>query len=238
MLFLILANNPLTAQENPKPLNASDTRLNFSFSVRHDGPAFEFKVNLDNDGIISGVSVYRRGATRELQTLPGCRQFPDQVNDIWTKHDLSLLITHADLNFDGYEDLELMSNYIPHLDKKLYCIYLWDNKLGRFNYSKELTGIATNIEAHPESKTLTEREDWQGGGAWRESKYRWNGNKLELIEQNSLMGEWGMQAKDRCGFTFTCSRLIHGKFATTLTKQICSPDEMDALPECPGATAP
>lgn len=92
-------------------------------------------------------------------------------------------------------DLELMSNYTPHLDKKLYCIYLWDNKLGRFNYSKELTEIASNLEAHRENKTLTAREDWQGG-AWEESKYRWNRDKLELIEQNSLLGDWSSQTKD------------------------------------------
>lgn len=103
LAFLILAHSYVTAQERSKPLDSSDTRLNFSFSVQHGGPLLEFKVNLDKRGIISGVSVYRKGVTDELQKLPGCSQFPDQVNENWDNHELSLLITRADLNFDGYE---------------------------------------------------------------------------------------------------------------------------------------
>ncbi len=57
-------------------------------------------------------------------------EFTDEVTDGWQQYEIDMLINHADLKFDGFEDLELLQNYIPHLDKKLYCIYLWENKAG------------------------------------------------------------------------------------------------------------
>jgi hypothetical protein len=190
------------------------------------------------------MSTQFKGASDQLQRLPECDGSPDQVTKAWDDHGISLLIAHADLNFDGFEDLELLQNYIPHLDKKLYCVYVWNNETGRFSYSKELTKIASNLEVHPENKTLTNSEDWQGG-AWQETTYRWNGSKLEPIEQTSLLGDWSsllgdsnVKTKTECGFTYTCSRLVRGKLVTTLEKSVCTPDEMDQLPDCPGTEVP
>jgi len=127
-----------------------------------------------------------------------------------------------------------MQNYIPHLDKKLYCVFLWDAKTERFAYSKALSDIAANLQPHPESKTLTTREDWMGG-AWEESTHRWNGGKLELIEQDGL----GLKPSDgSCSFTYTCSRLIEGRLVTTLEKAVCTPEEMGNLPDCPSSPTP
>lgn len=222
------------AQERPKPLDSNDSRLNFSFTPHAGDKPLHLKVKLNRKGTITGVTVFREGEPYPLQTLHSCHDFPDQVDTNWRASEVSQLVVHADLDFDGFEDLELLQNYVPHLDKKLYCIFLWDSKAGQFAYSKELTEIATNLEPHPESKTLGVREDWQGG-PWQESTYRWNEGKLELIEQTSLLGDWSQQNDKVCGFTFSCSRLIRGKMAETLTKPICAPEEMSDLPRCPAA---
>lgn len=220
-----------------KAIDPDDPRLTFSFAIRPGGKPLRFKVKLGIDGAIAGVSVYRNGETRALQELSSCTNFTDQVDEDWGWGDISKLIAHADLNFDGYQDLELIQNYIPHLDKKLYCVFLWDAKAERFVYSKELTDIAANMEAHPKNKTLTTRDDWMGG-AWEESTYRWNNNKLELIEQTSFLGDWSTQTDKHCGFTFTCERLVNGKMVTTVEQPICTQEEMENLPGCPVIPAP
>jgi hypothetical protein len=236
-LCVFCADSRAAAQNRPKLLDPNDPRLAFSFPIKPGAEPFLLKVGLDKDGTITGVSVFRKGQLQPFQTLHACDEFPDHVDESWRDNEISLLVAHADLNFDGLEDLELLQNYIPHLDKKLYCIFLWDERAGQFRYSKDLSDISADIEAHPETKTLTTREDWQGG-AWEAMTYRWNDSKLEVIEDNSLIGGWDDPTSQKCGFGFTCSRLIHGKMTVTLAKDICTPDEMDNLPACPAAAPP
>jgi hypothetical protein len=236
-LCVFCADSRAAAQNRPNLLDPNDPRLTFSFPIKPGADPFRFKVGLDTDGTISNVSDFRKDQTQPFQTLPACEKFADQVSESWLDAEISLLVAHADLNFDGFEDLELLQFYIPHLDKKLYCIFLWDDKGGQFRYSKDLSDISSNIEADPKTKTIKTREDWQGG-PWEETTYRWNAGKLEVIEDNSLIGGWDDPANKKCGFGFTCSRLIHGKMTVTLAKDICTPDEMDSLPDCPAAAAP
>jgi hypothetical protein len=214
----------------PKPLDPSKARANYSFPVHAGGEIFRFKVEVDKTSTVTGVSVFHADSSILLQTLPTC---DSNLRVELTEYDEKLeLLEHADLNFDGFEDLKLLQYDNDHLGKKLYCIYLWDNETGRFLFSPELTEVAIDPVAHPESKTITTRSDWQGG-AHEESTYRWNGGKLELIQQNGLYGDWALQNGKTCHFTFSCRRLINGKMVTTLEKPVCTPDEMEKLPECP-----
>jgi hypothetical protein len=227
-----------TSQDIAMPLDPNDPRLSFSFSIQPGVPAFRFKVGLNKAGYVTGVSVSREGESVPFQALPKCAiiDIPEPVSDNWQAYEPSMLLTHADLNFDGFEDLELLTYDIPHLDKKLYCIYLWDNKAGRFRYSNALTELAVNPVPNPANKTITMHENWQGG-LWTESTYRWNGVKPELIEQNSLLANGSLKSNQECRFTFTCSRLVDGKMVRTLEKQVCSPT--DNLPPCsPSASSP
>lgn len=221
------------AQTGAPQANPSSLGLVSQFPVRAGGPAFRFVLALDKDGNVSSVTVTPPGKGKRRQTLATCGEGTDTYDDL-TRNlpDGSAILHHADLNFDGFEDLELTYIYIPHLGKRLDCIYLWEPKTERFAYSKELSEVATNLEPHPETKTLTTREDWQGG-LWEETTYRWKNQKLELIEQNNLLGDWRNSTAAECGFIYTCNRLIKGKLTTTLEKPICKPEEMDDLPRCP-----
>jgi hypothetical protein len=234
--FFPSIHNRATAQEKAKPLDPNDPRTTFSFPIHPGWKSFRFKVELDKIGTVTGVSVFRPGESTPFQALPSCgtKDLNEQVTEGWEDYDISKLLTHADLNFDGFEDLELLQYYIPHLDKRLYCIYTWDNKTERFRYSPELSDEAVDPVPHPESKTITMRDDWQGG-AYELRTYRWKGDKLELIEQNGLYGYWDPQSDGKCGFTFSCSRLVNGKMVTTLEKPVCTVDEMDHTPKCPAA---
>lgn len=231
-MFLGICASGADAQEEAKPLAPNDPRLDFQSPIQTGAPPLHFHVRLDKAGVITGVDVSRPGAAAPFQSLPSCEKNPDSIDTSWSDPDLSQLIGTDDLNFDGYQDLELLQFYIPHLAKRLYCVFLWNPKTGYFVFSKQLSDISVNLKVDTKAQTIHTREDWMGG-AWEESSYRWNDGKLNLIERNGLYGDWGSQTKTQCGFTFTCSRLIQRKMTTTLAKPICDPGEMDNLPTCP-----
>jgi hypothetical protein len=238
LVILVIANGcGLLAQTSTALPTQEDPGLTFNFPIQAGGKPLRFHLELNKEGYISGVSVFTPDRSMALQTLASCG-VGDETYAEFGKQTEDPLLKHADLNFDGFEDLELLYIYVPHLGKKLYCIYLWDPKVGRFRYSQEVTKLATNLEAQPASKTLTTHEDWMFG-PWQDSTYRWHAGKLELIEQTSLLGSWSppVGGQKGCGFTYTCSRLISGKMRDTLVKPICKPDEMDDLPECPAGPA-
>jgi hypothetical protein len=215
----------------------NDPGLTFNFPIQADGKPLRFRLELNKEGYVSGISVFASDRPIPMQTLASCG-VGDETYAEFGKQTDDALLKHADLNFDGFEDLELLYDYIPHLGKKLYCIYLWDPKTGRFRYSQEVTQLATNLEAQPRSKTLTTHEDWMFG-PWQDSTFRWHAGKLELIEQTSLLGSWSppVGGQKGCGFTYTCSRLIGRKMRDTLVKPICKPEEMEDLPACPAGLA-
>jgi hypothetical protein len=225
------------AQEQEKPLDAADPRLTSSFAIHAGGKPLRFTVELDKIGEVTGLQVFRHGEKTPLQTLPVCGDagLAEQVTDAWESYDFAKLVKHADLNFDGFEDVELLQDHSDHLAKYLYCIYLWDQKAGKFHLSDELTNDLGDPIPHPENRTLTTHEDWFGG-PWQDSTYRWVGDKLELIQQVSLLGDWSTQTEKQCGFDYSCGRLIHGKWVTTLDKPICTDKAMNDLPDCPTAS--
>ena len=232
LMGILLVGLLRAQQDEPKPLKPNDPRLNFSFAVSPDAQPFRFHVDLDRKGTIEGVSAYRRGETTPFQTLSSCGSFPDQIDTQWGWGDFTVLIAHADFNFDGYQDLELMQNYIPHLDTKVYCIFLWDNHAHLFRYSKELSDQGVNLEPDPKSKTLHARQDWMGGRG-EDRTYRWTGEHLELIEVQGEdpNGPDAASPGKACDEIY-CMQRIGGKVVTTLDK--CVKDGKPR-PECPAA---
>jgi len=225
----------LACGQQPAELpHSGDAGLDYSFSLASGEAPLRFNLEVDAKGYVTGIAVFAPGQQKPQQTLASCGGTDETVDDLTHDTDEPLL-KHSDLNFDGFEDLQLMYMYVPHLGKRLDCVYLWDPKAVKFVYSKELTEIGVSIEAHPGDKTLTTHEDWMFG-PWQDSTYRWIGGKPVLVEQASLLGGWG-QADNPCGFTYTCSKRIGGEMVETLTKKICKPEEMDDLPKCPTTPA-
>jgi hypothetical protein len=233
---LLVAGLCDTFAQSQAAQTTTDPALSFTFPIQPDSKPMRFQLDLNKAGYISGISIFAADQSQPMQTLASCG-VGDETYAEFQKQTDDPLLKHADLNFDGFEDIELLYDYVPHLDKQLYCIYLWDAKAGRFRYSQDVTNIATNIEAHPDDRTITTHEDWMFG-PWQDSTYRWRAGKLILVEQVSLLGSWSpSEGQKGCGFTYTCSRLIRGKMIDTLKKQICAPDEMDDLPACPATPA-
>jgi hypothetical protein len=142
------------------------------------------------------------------------------------------LLEHADLNFDGFEDVMLLQYYHPHLGTKVFCVYTWDNKSGLFRYAPEIPG--PNPVPHPESKTITVHQDWMGG-VYADSVYRWTGARFELIESS---GRAYGSDDAKCAFTDHCEKLLHGEMVTTLWRPVMCSDRDDQAPPLVCPTGP
>lgn len=120
---------------------------------------FSFKVEVDSTSTVTGVSVFHEGQRSPFQTLSSCNiDLPMQLLE---GDEQLALVNHADFNFDGNEDLQLLQYVNDHLGKSLFCVYLWDDKTDHFRYEPQLF-IADPIP-HPETRTITSHNDYQGG---------------------------------------------------------------------------
>jgi hypothetical protein len=225
-LFLVCLTAGL-AQQSPKPYDPAKGRVDYSFPVVAGVPAFRFHVQVDPTGVITGVAVFAPGAETPLQTLVPC-DVP--IAEPFNEHDQHLeLLRHADLNFDGFEDVELLRYLHPHLGTEIYCIYLWDPQSGRFRDAPE-DFPSMNPVVHPESRTLTVHRDWMGG-IYADTTFWWNGAKYEEVESS---GRSSTSDDPKCSFTDHCVRLINGKMVTTLQRPVvCKDDRVDPPLYCP-----
>ena len=227
-LWLAAAFLPSALSQNVLKLpNPEKARIHYSFAVRSGQEPFQFLVELDKNSTVTGVAVVRQRDSSPFQTLPACE---GGLKLELTEYDEQLdLLKHADLNFDGFEEIELLQYYSLHLGKSIYCIYKSDQKRGSFLPAPEIPNI--NPVAHPQSRTITVHEDWQGG-PYADHTYRWNRAKVKLIEENGRL--YGSD-NPKCGFTDFYSRLRNGKMITTAERASACDDQPDLPLVCPAA---
>src|SRR5712692_3393925 len=106
-----------------QPLDPNLARTSYTFRVHPGIPRFTFQVEVDKTSTITGVSVFREGARSPFQTLLACNK--DLPMQLLEGDEQLALVTQADLNFDGYEDVKLLQYTNDHLGKKLFCVYIW-----------------------------------------------------------------------------------------------------------------
>src|SRR6266699_3984748 len=228
VLFVgILVSRGATGAQLKKPLDPNSAQTDYSFRPRPGADALFFHVEVDASSTVTGVSVSHEGQRNAFQTLSSCsKDLPMQLLEGDEKLGLG---RHADFNFDGYEDLELLQYANDHLGKSLFCVYLWDDRTGRFRYEPQLF-IADPIP-HPETRTITSHSDYQGG-PYTDSTYEWNGTKLVLLAEGGIT--YGSK-NAQCGFTSFCQRLINGKMRKIVeTPTACSGNPVEAV-DCPAS---
>lgn len=215
------------AQERLKPLDSSKAKTNYSFPLKAGSVPFHFMVQLDGTSTITGVQVFRPGDSAPFQTLPACKAADGLTMELNEYDDERELLKHQDLNFDGFEDIQLLQYYVPHLGKSIYCIYTWNPREGSFRHAPEIPDM--DPIAHPENKTITVHNDLFGG-VFIDSTYRLSNGKSQLVVEN---GRVSGSSRADCGFTDYCSRLINGKMVTTVSRpSACEHDEPAAV-VCP-----
>ena len=79
-----------------------------------------------------------------------------KVESIWNEYSLEIDSTNLeDVNFDGYEDLILLSGQGAMGRNNIFTVYLFDSLQNKFQYCEALSDIC-NIEVNSEDKTIDE----------------------------------------------------------------------------------
>jgi len=213
-----LLTSVIVGQDAPKPLDPGKARTNYSFAVRSGAEPFRFQVHIGSKGIVTGVSIFRGKDPIPFQSITACE------TPAWglLEGDEGVdLVKAADLNFDGFLDLQLLQSLEHHTGKLGYCIYTWDRKAGLFRYAPEIPGL--NPIAHPENKTITVHEDFYGV-PYNDRTYRWSHGKMVLVADD---GRTEGSENPKCHSTDYCMRLIKGEMVVTTEK----PAQCEGLPD-------
>ena len=155
----------------------------FRFEIAPKLPLFTFKiipdVRDDQNGFpqstVQDVEVFRGNFSHPLQRLTGCdfsEMEPPQRNGDWFHTD--------DLNFDGYQDIYLMTNW-GATGNHYGCIWLYNPETGKFDYSKEFSQLSRYL-LDPATKTIrTFDRGGMAGQVYRASQYKVARNRPVLI---------------------------------------------------------
>jgi hypothetical protein len=202
--FTLILSSTIAHPQLKKKLDPKLARIRYSFSVHAGAPPLTFLVQVDESSVVTGVQVFQPSNAAPFQTLPACKDLPMQL---FEGDERLTLVEHADFNFDGYEDIELLQYLNDHLGKKVFCVYLWDPASGRFQYEPQLF-IADPVP-HPDTKTITSHAEYFGG-EHIDSTFHWEGAKLVLVSESGLV----RGPKLECGFVEYSRKLIKGKMQT------------------------
>ena len=225
-LLVIMPCLQTTLAQEKKRLAPKSAMTDYTFRVTA-GMEVHVHVQLDDTSTITGASISRGTERAPFQTLSTCNK--DLPMTLYEGDEQLALVRHADSNFDGFEDLEVLQYVNDHLGKSAFCVYLWDNGTSQFREEPQLFG---NPQPDPKNKTIFTHDDYFGG-VYTDNTYVWSGVKLLLIATKGLVS--GSSIPD-CGFTSFCSKLINGKMRGIDRPTACGDGPIEEV-TCP-ASAP
>lgn len=195
-----------------RPLDPQLANTVYKFELNADN-RLRLRVGLDDKSTIKAVYAYRDNEATPFQTLPACDYGGPM--QLFEGDEQLPLVQHADLNFDGYQDVMILTYLNDHLGKKVFCPYLWDAKARQFRFEKQLL-IADPIP-HPETKQITSHSEYFGG-TFEDSTYEWRGDTLVLVARE---GTRDNTQHPECGPVHFSTRLVNGKIVTTEDDSTC-----------------
>jgi hypothetical protein len=221
-----------------QPIDANTVKTEYSFAVRPGRAPLTIRVEIGATGKIGDALVFQEGAATPTQRFSSCE--PDLTMELYKGDEHTVLVDHADFNFDGYEDLKLLQFSHPHLGKSIFCVYLWDERSSRFRYEPEIP--MPDPVVHPETKTITTHEEYMGG-TWVDSVYVWSGDKTIAIAQWGLRNNAGISGTNaNCPWDAWCSKLINGKMQKVAMKSTgcedTNPEPVKCTPPPPSIYTP
>jgi hypothetical protein len=166
----------------------------FRFDIAPKLPLFTFKiipdVRDDQNGFpqstVLGIEVFKGDSAQPLQSLGGCdfseTEPPPRGTSDWLHTD--------DINFDGYQDLYLMTNW-GATGNQNGCMWLYNPVTEKFEYSKAFSALS-RYWLDPASKTIRTFER-VGIDIYTANKYKVHGNQPLLNWSESQ--EWDANRK-------------------------------------------
>jgi len=208
----------LSHAQELKALAAESLKTTTSFPVRAGRAPLTVRVRIEQDGTIRDSQVFRQGSQTPFQTIPPCQQ--NKVMRLYPGDEERALVEHADFNFDGFEDLKLLQDFVPHLGKSYFCVYLWDEMSGQFRFEPQIP--EPDPIPHPEDKTITTQDVYSGDATYRHALYVWIAGKVTEIAR------WGVTRNEptvpgtdpACPWVAYCSKRINGKMQNVSTKEM------------------
>lgn len=118
--------------------------------------------------------------------------------------------TKSDFNFDGYNDLSLLqSDGQGSMAVDSYLVFLFDPKIKRFVYSKELSAIQ-NIDTAPNDKTIISYQG-EGNSSYSSKIYSWHDGQLVLTSAESCSADASVKAGKDGNFTYVLTEYTNGQ---------------------------
>lgn len=200
--------------QQPRPQVSRTPQTEYSFAVRSGKPTITIRIEIAATGKIGNALVFQEGTLDPIQRLASCQ--PNLAMELYEGDESTVLVEHADFNFDGYEDLKILQFHHPHLGKSIFCVYVWDDKTSKFRYEPQIP--MPDPVPHAESKTITTHNVYMGG-TWNDSVYVWSGNRVIPIAEWGLANEAGLPGTNAdCPWTAWCSKRVNGRMRSVVRK--------------------
>ena len=196
-----------------QPLDSKTAKTDYTFPVHTRRPPLTIRVEIGSAGKIGDALVFQEGDRTPIQRLASCR--PELAMELYQGDENTVLVQHADFNFDGYEDLKLLQFYHPHLGKSIFCVYLWDEKAAHFRYEPQIP--MPDPIPHPENRTITTHNEYMGG-THSDSVYVWIAGKVTEIATWGPANEGSTTRRPGCPWVAYCYKRINGKMQTVTLK--------------------
>ncbi len=168
-LHSLKQDTKVTAEHN------SDKITELRFSVNRNLPKYIFKIHSDAIDIKSIEVATDADPTRIQQSL----DHVDPYENIELRNAQRLLNT-ADYNFDGYQDLRLVST--KGVNNVTYTIWLFDPKTRLFKYTAKLSSLSSPVPL-PTRKIIREMSSTCGGGDFTSREYSLQKGNLILVRE-------------------------------------------------------
>jgi|GEM_PF-3209198 len=155
----------------------------FRFEIAPKLPLFTFEiipdVRDDQNGFpqstVQEIEVFKGNSDQPLQRLSGC-----DLDEMWPPERHADWFHTDDVNFDGYQDIYLMTNY-GATGNHYGCIWLYNPATGKFDYSKEFSQLSRYWLDAASQTIRTFDRGGMAGLVYTANQYKVDGNQPILF---------------------------------------------------------
>jgi hypothetical protein len=172
-----------------------------SFHVSKDSPEWLFKYTVEQGEpgsefttYIGSINIIDSKSRKIIQKLSIPHDKEQIHSGLPFRKDLMNKDIFQDVNFDGYQDIILFSgSYAGPNTHAAFWVY--DPATKRFNYNEQLSEL-TSVRIDSIKHLIFSSNSCCAGHSRTDQTYRWQGNKLELIEKSIFSTSHGSKGSE------------------------------------------